>query len=278
MRIVEKWRLLPFRVSTAFENMAIDEAVFRESQLVGGPPTLRFFGWCPPAVSIGFFQKLWHDIDVEACRANQIDVVRRITGGKAVLHKEELTYSLVGQEEHRLFPAGIQGRYKVISEALAMGLSFLGIRTEMQHIRINSGDDLHEFCFSTPAQNELLADGRKICGSAQARAHASFLQHGSILINFDPLTAFTLMTRNKKNKQQKIQKLQNSVTGIYLEIEKRPELHEIVEIMAQAFELKFGIQLIKGELSDREKFLKDELLSTKYLSESWNQDGDLYNI
>ena len=278
MRIVETWRLLPFQINTAFENMAIDEAVFRESQFAGGPPTLRFFGWHPPAVSVGFFQKLSHDIDMEACHAKQIDIVRRITGGKAVFHKEELTYSLVGREDHHLFPPGIQRKYEIISEALAVGLASLGIRTEMQERRTKLTDDLHEFCFATPAQNELLANGRKICGSAQARANGSFLQHGSILLDFDPLAAFNLMTLNKNDVQIKIQKLMDSVTGIYSEISEKPGLHEIIEMMVQAFEQRFGIQLIKGELSENEKSLKDELLSTKYLSQSWTQYGGLNKV
>ncbi len=250
--------------------MATDEAVFRESQCVGGPPTLRFFGWNPPAVSVGFFQDLSAEIDVESCRTNRVDIVRRITGGKAVLHQNEITYSLIGSESCTLFPPGLQGRYKAISEALAIAFSVLGIRAEMEESRVRTGGDLKEFCFSVPAQYELLVHGKKICGSAQASSHGSFLQHGSILIDFDPVYAFNLMTRNKENKQERIQKLGNSITGILLETGRTPETEEFLAIMIRSFELKFGIRLLPGELTESEALLRTSLLHDKYLSNLWN--------
>jgi lipoate-protein ligase A len=267
------WRLLPFQQYSAFENMAIDEAIFRESQRIDTPPTFRLFGWSPPAVSIGFFQDFLSDIDIEACRKDGVDVVRRTTGGKAVFHDLEITYSLTGREDNPFFPGTLLGRYHVISEAIAAGLSTLGVQAELEKKNTKTSEELREFCFYVPAQHELLVKGKKICGSAQARTNGAFLQHGSLLLDFDPAIAFELMTRDKRHKEEKIKKLSNSITSIHSESSTKTDLHEVCDALVMSFERKFGIKLEPGELTPEEKKLQDKLLNGKYLLDSWNQNG-----
>ena len=125
------WRLLNYRPYSAFENMAIDEAIFRETIKNKKPPTLRFFGWSPAAISIGYFQELKHEINFNRCRLSGVDIVRRITGGKAVYHKDEITYSLTACNSEKLFPDNIIGTYEIISLCLARGLSELGINAHL---------------------------------------------------------------------------------------------------------------------------------------------------
>lgn len=265
------WRFLPFQKTSAFENMAEDEAIYRENQRVGAPPTLRFFGWESAAVSVGFFQDLDKDIDLDACRLRGIDVVRRITGGRAVLHDAEITYSLVAREDDPLFPSGIPGRYKLISEALCAGLLSLGIHAEMETRRIKSGEDLREFCFSAPAQHELLVNGRKICGSAQARGGGSFLQHGSLLLDFDPVSSFDLMTRDKSNRPEKIIRLENSIISIRSVVGNQQDPDCVCAALSQAIEDKFSIRLEPGVLTPEEIDLKRKLLKEKYGTDQWNR-------
>lgn len=253
--------------------MAEDEAVYRENQRGGSPPTLRFFGWEPGAVSVGFFQDLGKDIDLNACRLHGIDVVRRITGGRAVFHGAEITYSLVAREADPLFPSGISGRYRLISEALCAGLLTLGIHAEMETRRIKSGEDLREFCFSVPAQHELLVNGKKICGSAQARGCGSFLQHGSLLLDFDPVFAFDLMTRNKDNRREKIIKLENSITTLGSVARNQSDPALVCEALSRAIEDKFGIRLEPGGLTTAEIALKQKLINEKYGTDQWNRYG-----
>lgn len=265
------WRFLPFQIKSAVENMAEDEAVFRENQRLGGTPTLRLFGWNPPAVSVGFFQGLEKDIDLEACRQSGIDVVRRITGGRAVLHASEITYSLAARESDPHFPSGILGRYRAISEAICSGLRGLGIPAEMQTRRIEPGNELREFCFSVPVQHEILVNGKKICGSAQARSGGSFLQHGSLLLDFDPVAAFDLMTRDKHNRLEKIQKLKASITSVRAALRSRPDPAGICAAIGRAVEDRFGIRLQPGDLTPEETALKRRLIEGKYGTDRWNR-------
>ena len=106
---MEEWRILPFQKAGAAENMAVDEAVFRESIRKKAPPTLRFYGWRVPALSIGYFQDYEKEVDDEACRRFGVEVVRRPTGGKAVLHEQELTYAVIAGADSPLFPSGYPG-------------------------------------------------------------------------------------------------------------------------------------------------------------------------
>jgi lipoate-protein ligase A len=256
---------------SAFENMAIDEAVFRESQRLKAPPTLRFFGWLPPAVSLGFFQDVSEGADVDACRARQIDIVRRLTGGKAVFHDSELTYSLVARQDHPLFPGGILGTYLAISNCIAAGLSRLGIETQLEALCRRPAGGLQSFCFSASSRYELNARGRKICGSAQLRSNGSFLQHGAVLLDFDPSLTFTVITKNKRNARQQIELLRESVTSVKGETGEEPDVELLCGYLLESFEKKLRIRLVSGELTAEEESLKERLVEEKYQADSWNR-------
>ena len=157
--------------NNAFMNMAIDEVL-----LSSKVPVLRFYQWDPCAVSIGRYQDL-DDIDLEYCTENSIDIVRRITGGKAVLHEKELTYSFIIDKE--AMPRSIIESYKIISSAIIHGLGTLGIHPEMSRSRIENRDN--PVCFQEPSFNELTINRKKFVGSAQVRRKGKLLQHGSIL-------------------------------------------------------------------------------------------------
>jgi lipoate-protein ligase A len=185
------WRLVEDAPQSGADNMAIDERLLRDAANGEAVPTLRFYTWDPPAVSLGRFQDEGTAVDARACRVLGIDVVRRITGGRAVLHHRELTYSIVSRTDHSIFPNDLLGTYKVIAEGLLAGLGNLGIKAEMvsrsckhvERIRKKTGEPA---CFASPSWYEILVGGKKIIGSAQRRVPGAFLQHGSILIDRDP--------------------------------------------------------------------------------------------
>jgi lipoate-protein ligase A len=129
---VDPWRILPFRKAGAAENMAIDEAVFRVCIRRKTPPTLRFYGWRVPALSIGCFQDYEKEVDTDACRRFGVEIVRRPSGGKAVLHEQELTYAVIAGADLPLFSQDILDTYRVISGCIAEGLSRVGIRAQME--------------------------------------------------------------------------------------------------------------------------------------------------
>jgi lipoate-protein ligase A len=162
--------------------MAVDEALLA-SAIETGPPTLRFYRWSGPWLSLGYRQRL----DAErlaACGRAGIGVVRRTTGGRAVLHGEDLTYAVVAREE--ALPAGLAATYAFVAEALQEALAALGVTAEPAP-RPAAVQRAEVFdCFAEPATDELCAGGRKLIGSAQRRAGGGVLQHGSIRLTPDP--------------------------------------------------------------------------------------------
>jgi lipoate-protein ligase A len=261
------WRLLPYRALRASENMAIDEAVFRLNRPESLPPTLRFFGWNPPAVSLGYFQKTFQEINVDFCRREGIDIVRRPTGGKAVLHEHELTYSLVAAIDHPLFTSDILETYRVISACIVAALKRIGLAPEMvSQGRSAAGTPLEGYCFAAPSKYELLVMGRKICGSAQVRGGGTFLQHGSLLIDIDPVRAAAAMGIEAAS-------ISRSTTTLREQLGRHTESEELARILREAFEDTLGIHLAEAVLTGPEEALKQELLAGKYGTDRWNLDG-----
>lgn len=264
------WRLLPYQTYNAFENMAIDEAVFCETIKNKQPPTLRFFGWCPSAVSIGYFQELKNEINVERCRSTGVDIVRRITGGKAVYHQAEVTYSLAAGNSDRLFPDDLVRTYEIISLCLARGLSELGIHAHLAKAgALNKRPDRTPCCFAQPSGNELLVSGRKICGSAQMRTHGGFLQHGSLLMSFDPVETAALILSPATT--QPAGKLSNCVTAVNEVISSPVSPEALCTFLQKGFSEELGIVFSDGRLTPAEKASSGRLVK-KYKSDAWNWD------
>jgi lipoate-protein ligase A len=161
---------------TGEENMERDEAL-----LAGGIPALRFYRWSPPCVSIGYFQNPARDIDLEFLRREGIDLVRRPTGGRAVLHEDEITYAVVLPES--LLPAGVVPSYRRLADVFLAALNDLGVRGELKGPE--GRPDRSGSCFASASAYEITVEGRKVIGSAQVRRNGVVLQHGSILLAVD---------------------------------------------------------------------------------------------
>jgi lipoate-protein ligase A len=168
--------------------MALDEAMAQACGQGLVPPTLRFYGWDRPTLSLGYSQKTGDEIRMDLCAAKGIPIVRRPTGGKAVFHDRELTYSVSARTDDPLFTGGIGGTYRVIAEAFLAGLRLLGISAEMFRNRLGRPPDhpLSPSCFASPYGHEIAVHGKKLIGSAQRRWRDRFLQHGSILLSPSP--------------------------------------------------------------------------------------------
>jgi lipoyl(octanoyl) transferase len=264
------WRLLNYRSNNAFENMAIDEAIFRETIKNRKPPTLRFFGWRPAAVSIGYFQELKSEINFNRCRLSGVDIVRRITGGKAIYHNDEITYSLSAANSEKLFPNDIIGTYEKISLCLARGLSLLGIDAHLAEVQSGAPGkkpDMASCCFSVPSGNELLVAGRKICGSAQTRTRGGFLQHGSLLMTFDPVETAALILSSQTPELS--EKLRRSVAAVNEVIPSPVNAESLCSVLQKGFIDELGIELSEEPLTPAEKALSIHLVK-KYESDAWN--------
>jgi len=184
---MEQWRLLIDPPGPAAYNMAVDEAIAYSCRTNAGPPTLRLYAWDRPSISLGYFQRPEGVVDIEACRAGGVPVVTRTTGGRAVYHDDELTYSLTAPIPHPLFPPTIRGTFAVAARALAAGMTELGVA-----VAVAAGDaparragQRSPLCFESAARDEITLDGKKLIGSAQRRWKTAFLQHGSILLQYD---------------------------------------------------------------------------------------------
>jgi lipoate-protein ligase A len=264
------WRLLNYNVCNIFENMAIDEAIFQETIKNRKPPTLRFYGSYPSAITIGYFQDIKKEVNIERCHMAGVDVVRRITGGKAVFHFDEITYCVVAGAWEKLFPSSIAETYITISQCIARGLSSLGIKAHLTEVgRTTSDEELKSYCFSVPSKNELLVKGRKICGSAQVRRRGGFLQHGSLLLAFDAEKTASLLLPERSPDYCK--KLKKSVTAINEEIISPVNMKDLCFALKNGFSEKIGIEFMEDALTSAEEDLKNELLK-KYISTHWNID------
>jgi lipoate-protein ligase A len=267
------WRCLDTGCLTGYENMAIDEAIFKSCQEKKSPPTIRVYGWTPPAVSLGYFQKAENAVDLEACKRRGVDVVRRLSGGRAVLHHRELTYSIICREGTPPFGGSVLKTYKTISQCLIGALKQINLNVEWiasrdKHIPSQSQDKTSS-CFSSPSWYEITVGGKKICGSAQKRGDGVLLQHGSLLIEYDPeLLAEVLVSR--KDAEAFLSEIRSSTTAINQHLPQKTDFSRLKELVLKSFEDQLGSTLTPGELSDDECHLKDHLLKEKYATDEWN--------
>lgn len=269
------WRLLSFCEEDPFINMATDEAIFRESLRSETLPTLRFYGWRHPTVSLGYFQKAASEIDLDACRRHKVAVVRRPTGGRAVYHDEELTYSVVSGSAPPCFAPSVMGTYRAITICIARGLASVGLKTDLaEAVPVRENGFLSAYCFSEPSRYELLADGKKICGSAQMRSRGGFLQHGSLLLAFDPFKTLDLLLPHLDRKEQ-IADLRNSVTSVKDIMGSGLSRKDLLEAIIHGFRDVLGIEFVEGSLTLSEQAQRDRLLLEKYRTDRWNIEGRL---
>lgn len=243
---MKKWRLLLHQAKDAFTNMAIDEAL-----LYSGKPTLRFYKWKPSAISIGYFQSMEEEVNLEECKRQGVDVVRRVTGGGAVYHDEEgeITYSLVCPQH--LLPDKILGSYKIVCSSIAHGLGYLGI--EAKHAGIN----------------DIVVNDKKISGSAQTRKHGNVLQHGTILLKVNVKKMFSLLKVSKeKISDKEIKSVEERVSSIEKEVGKVSE-EDVIDAVIKGFKEKMGIELYNDQMDEKEIEMMERLRG-KYESKEWN--------
>ena len=165
-------------------NMAMDQAIAEACPADNSLPTLRFYRWDPPAVSLGRHQKT-HDINFAAIAERGYEVVRRSTGGRAILHVDELTYSVVAPATEPRVQGSVMDAYLRLSNGLVAGLNELGLAADKADSRVRAGHDASAACFEVPSAYEIMASQRKLIGSAQSRRAGYVLQHGSLPLTGD---------------------------------------------------------------------------------------------
>lgn len=274
------WRLLLSGRNDGATNMAIDEALWQAftEQLNAGnnsSPILRFYGWQPACLSLGYAQRAEREVNFEACQHLGVDWVRRPTGGRAILHDYgELTYSLVASNSDSSFGNSILSAYYEISEALLSGLQALGVAASIApKVSAHEASGKTAACFDAPSSYEITFSGRKIIGSAQARNNTTFLQQGTILLSVDVPKLFeVLQPPLRQTKAEAIEQVSQRLTSIEQARSREISFEEAQNAFIAAFAEKFQVELQQNVLTQCERELVAELRVAKYANPAWNME------
>ncbi|MBI3014696.1 MAG: lipoate--protein ligase family protein [Candidatus Tectomicrobia bacterium] len=269
------WRLLLTDLQEPALNMAIDEALLMACEREGSAPVLRLYTWNPPALTLGRFQKVREEIDLEACRRRGISIVRRPTGGKAILHDRDLTYSVIGPTSMVPWGGDILETYRTLSGALVTGLRLLGITAELLPLRKRAPrrSPFRGACALFPASYEVAVGGKKLVGSAQKRLRRSFLQHGSIPLFSDVEANREIFRSPQENGAQGQDLWREKATTISEQVPIPPSYAQIAEAIVRGFREFLGVDLPPAELSSEELSQAQELVRLKYARPEWNLQG-----
>lgn len=267
---VERWLLLDQEKLEPAVNMAIDEKLTDWHRAGQIPPVLRFYGWAPAGLSVGYFQRTQGKIDYEAVQKHGFEMVRRPTGGQAVLHDDELTYSFVISEEHEAIPKTIKAAHKLISEALLVGLAKLDIEASFAIPEAKQTGSGTAICFEEPSWYEITMQDRKIIGSAQGRHQGILLQHGSIPLHMNATELFDLFVfENARVKERMLRAFGGKASGILDLIGREIPLDEMKKAFQDGFAQVFDVAFEELTLSDAQWDEIHALAENKFRQESY---------
>jgi len=233
-------------------NMGTDEAILEAVADGLSPPTLRFYSWSPPAVSIGYFQGLEAEVDTDECRRRGVDVVRRVTGGGAVFHDDELTYSLILPDDGSVVSGGPLESYVTLCAGVIEGLRELGLQASFAPI------------------NDVTVDGRKVSGNAQTRKRGCILQHGTVLLGLDVDAMFSLLkVPDEKLRGRLVADVKARVASVSALRGSKVDYPEAARAFARGFSRALGADLLPRAATGGELVRADAIAREKYDSASW---------
>lgn len=261
------WRLIVHDARDGAWNMAADEAILAAVAHGDSPPTLRFYGWEPPCLSLGRAQSA-DDVDLAACVAAGITCVRRPTGGRAILHKNELTYSIALPLDDPRAAGDILESYRRLSEGLAEGLRTLGIPVERAEPRGVAADPATA-CFETLAGYEITIGGRKLLGSAQFRTNKALLQHGSLPLHGDVAAIADFLALPQADRAALRQRLRAAAITLEEALARPVPFSEAAQALCRGLSHALNVRLTEGVLSPQESDLAQRLQREKYGDIRW---------
>ena len=265
------WRLVITPPARGAWNMAVDESILESIGRGDSLPTLRLYAWTPACLSLGVAQP-FADVDTSRLRARGWDVVRRMTGGRAILHTDELTYSIIGLADHPLLAGGVLESYNRVARALLRAVQDLGMLVEMKEGKADESGKNNPVCFEVPSTYEITVDGKKLIGSAQARRKEGVLQHGSFPL-FGDLTRITqaLSFADESARVDASTRLLARAATVESALHRAVDWDTAAETFIHAFESELEIQFERGELSQVELTRADKLVREKYAHPSWTE-------
>lgn len=264
------WRLLITPPAPGAWNMAVDEAVLEHVERGEVRPTLRLYAWEPPCLSLGYAQP-WSDVDLDALQRENWQVVRRPTGGRAILHTDELTYAVIGPAADPRLNGSVLESYLRLSQALVQALRLLGAPVTV-HEEAPAARAQNPVCFEVPSAYEITVAGRKLIGSAQARRREGVLQHGSLPLYGD-LTRITRVLRfpDEAARRDAAARLRARALTLEEALGRRPTWEEAAQAFIQAFETVLDLRLVRAELTPSELQRAEALIAEKHAHPSWLQ-------
>jgi lipoate-protein ligase A len=275
------WRLLITPPARGAWNMAVDEAILEHVQAGRGEskPTLRLYAWDPACLSLGHAQP-FSDVDLNRLKDRGWDVVRRPTGGRAILHTDELTYSVVAPNDEPHVAGTVLESYNRLAQALLLAVKNLELSVEMKEaaqdaVLSSSKDNIlrnNPICFEVPSTYEITVAGKKLIGSAQARKKEGVLQHGSLPLAGDlARICQALVFENESARGDASKRLLARAATVESALGRAVSWETAAQAFIHAFEVQLGLSLKRDELSESESKRADELVKEKYDHLSWTQ-------
>ncbi len=280
---MKHWRLIITPPAHGALNMAVDESILEHIGRGEAVPTLRLYAWNPPCLSLGHAQS-FSDVDIHRLKQRGWEVVRRATGGRAILHTDELTYSVIAPSNEPSVEGSILESYNRLAQALLFAVKNLELPVEMkegvtQDVVLTgeavSKDGIlrnNPVCFEVPSTYEITVDGKKLIGSAQARKKEGVLQHGSLPLTGD-LTRIcqALVFENESAREQASQRLLQRATTVESALGVEISWEKAAQAFVHAFEAQLGLSFERGELSASESERAEELVKEKYAHPAWTE-------
>ncbi|WP_425505474.1 lipoate--protein ligase family protein [Sporosarcina jiandibaonis] len=255
--------------------MSLDEALLEWHSKGEIGPVLRFYEWSPATLSIGYFQSVSKEIDMEQVEKLGLGFVRRPTGGRGVLHDDELTYSVIVTEDYPNMPETVTEAYRVISGGLLEGFRNLGLdacfsipesKEEIDGLKRPRS----AVCFDTPSWYELVVEGKKVAGSAQTRQKGVILQHGAILLSLDAEKLVSLFTFKSEDQRERMKiGIREKAVAIDQLAGRKVTVDESIAAFSKGFEKALNMRLEPYELSEEQLSYVKEIERKKYGNNDW---------
>lgn len=265
---MRQWRLIHDKATLGAHNMAVDEAIMRAVARHDQPPTLRLYAWQPPCLSLGYGQRAG-DVDWSTLAAHGYDCVRRTTGGRAILHTDELTYSIALPIDHPLALHDVMESYREISRALLAALQGLGAQPRSERM-VEGVKATDAVCFETPSHYEITVNGKKLIGSAQARRGGGLLQHGTLPLTGDIARICDVLTYDSGDARESAKThVRQRATTLHEALGAETTWQAAADSVVDGFTATFDIDFIDGALSDDELGEAERLLRDTYGNDEW---------
>jgi lipoate-protein ligase A len=265
------WRLLLTSPARGAWNMAVDESILEHIGRGEAPPTLRLYAWEPPCLSVGHAQP-FSDVDMNRVKERGWEVVRRATGGRAILHTDELTYSVIAPAHEPRVEGSVLESYSRLAQALLLAVKNLELPVELKEGKENGNGSNNPVCFEVPSTYEITVNGKKLIGSAQARKKEGVLQHGSLPLTGDlSRICQALVFENETAREAASKRLLERATTVESALGRAVGWETAAQTFVGAFEAQLGLSFERGELSESETARAEELVREKYDHPSWTE-------